>query len=376
MDTLAVDLGFPGHYPVFTAHNLSKPSLPVNKVVYRNIKKITCNDINLQCSNCWILFRPYYIWYAIVWAYEDIWHRELRKIADHLAPVKTRTITQRPEASWYDESTRVAKQKRRQAERRWRKSGLEVHRQMYWSVRDEAVAVIDQAKSNYYRKTIAESKGDKKKLFTILNGLLGWSKSQSLPPDHVPSELCAMFSDFFIEKIDNIKLSIQSAHFPDLPTHQPKVSCSLGSFKAVTCVEVSKVIASSPNKTCNLDPTPTSIIKMASQSISPVNTEIVNKSHTSGTFLECYKEAHIAPVLKKPSLDLCVLKNYRPVSNFGFVSNLLSRSCHPNLYHTLKTTISFNHVNLHIVKYIVLRLPWCVFTMMSSMPSGSRRWFF
>ena len=322
LSTEAEDHGFPDHYPVCSTLNLSKPPLSVNRVTYRSFRKIPCDvmeaaikesrlgnvtsDISLQ-------------------ELTEVYDSELRKIADQLAPVKTRFITQRPKADWYNDTIRLAKQKRRQAERLWRKSGLEVHRQLYCCARDEVLVIIDQAKSDYYKNTINENKGDSKKLFAVLNGLLGRSRNQNLPPDHQPVELSTMFSDFFIEKIDKIRQSIPSNNHPDLLAYQPEVSSCFNVFQPVTCAEVSKVIATSPNKSCALDPVPTSIIKMASRTISPVITDIVNKSLASGIFPDAYKSALVTPVLKKSNLDLHVLKNYRPVSNLGFVSKVIEK---------------------------------------------------
>ena len=38
-----------------------------------------------------------------------------------------------------------------------------------------------------------------------------------------------------------------------------------------------------------------------------------------------FKHAHVTPILKKPSLDKEVFKNYRPVSNLNFISKILER---------------------------------------------------
>ena len=45
----------------------------------------------------------------------------------------------------------------------------------------------------------------------------------------------------------------------------------------------------------------------------------------SGTFPSHFKDSLVIPLLKKPSLDSDNLKNYRPVSNFSFISKVLER---------------------------------------------------
>ena len=52
----------------------------------------------------------------------------LKSLLDTNAPLRTRTITLRPTASWYKEEIRSEKRRRRALERRWRSSKLECDR--------------------------------------------------------------------------------------------------------------------------------------------------------------------------------------------------------------------------------------------------------
>ena len=78
-------------------------------------------------------------------------------------------------------------------------------------------------------------------------------------------------------------------------------------------------------KSCSLDPIPTWILKTCRETLTPILTMIVNTSLSSGTFPSNLKEAIIAPILKKVSLDPDCLKNYRPVSNIPFLSKLVEK---------------------------------------------------
>ncbi|MCG8430559.1 MAG: reverse transcriptase family protein, partial [Candidatus Omnitrophica bacterium] len=53
--------------------------------------------------------------------------------------------------------------------------------------------------------------------------------------------------------------------------------------------------------------------------------DIINLSLSTGQVPLAFKSALIRPLLKKPSLDPDILKNYRPVSNLPFVSKVLER---------------------------------------------------
>jgi len=101
-----------------------------------------------------------------------------------------------------------------------------------------------------------------------------------------------------------------------------RVTSSLADFTAVTVDEVAKLISSTPNKTCQLDPAPTWLVKDMSGLLSPVAL-LTNKSLTTGCIPAEFKEAIVRPVLKRDELDLTDLKNCRPVSNLPFRSKLL-----------------------------------------------------
>ena len=66
--------------------------------------------------------------------------------------------------------------------------------------------------------------------------------------------------------------------------------------------------------------------------IVPFMTHIINLSFTTGVFPQCLKTAIVKPLLKKPSLDCEVLKNYRPVSNLSFLSKIMERVIAVRLY--------------------------------------------
>ena len=73
------------------------------------------------------------------------------------------------------------------------------------------------------------------------------------------------------------------------------------------------------------------------ETLLPHITCILNNSLTIGQFPSDFKKSLVIPLLKKPSLDRNVLKNYRPVSNLSFISKILER-------------IVFNQITDHLIK--------------------------
>ena len=75
------------------------------------------------------------------------------------------------------------------------------------------------------------------------------------------------------------------------------------------------------------------MVKILTDSLIPAFSNIINKSLSTGEVPIGLKTAVITPVLKKPSLDHNILKNFRPVSNLPFVSKLLERVVVKQLTH-------------------------------------------
>ena len=74
-------------------------------------------------------------------------------------------------------------------------------------------------------------------------------------------------------------------------------------FELLAEDDVRVLIANSRSTSCCLDPIPTHLLKSCSDSLIPVITNIINSSLESGIFPDCWKEAVVIPLLKKPGLE-------------------------------------------------------------------------
>ena len=88
---------------------------------------------------------------------------------------------------------------------------------------------------------------------------------------------------------------------------------------------VEKVVTGMKNKSCTLDPIPTSFVKNCVDILVPVLSRIVNVSFNTGVFPSNCKNALVHPMIKKAELDQNILKNYRPVSNCSFLDKFLEK---------------------------------------------------
>ena len=248
----------------------------------------------------------------------------LRQLLDRHAPPSLCAVSERPPAPWFSDDVKLAKQERRRAERAWRLSGLEVHRQIFREKRLRVKEAITAAKVKHFHDRITQA-SSAKELFSILSTLLGSSPSSPLPTTYPSDDLPELFSQYFKEKIENLRCSLdQDTYHPTPPS--PSFSGSpLTCFQPVTIDLVKRIITRTPIKTCELDPLPGFLFTRCLDKLLPFITEIINISLSTGVFPDCFKSAIVRPLLKKSGLDINECQNYRPVSNLPFLSKILER---------------------------------------------------
>ena len=150
------------------------------------------------------------------------------------------------------------------------------------------------------------------------------TSSQDPASIKTPQLLADRFVEFFTEKIEKIRSTFSgSANLQHIIPDSPPPM--LSTFSTVTEDQVTKVITNSPSKSCSLDPWPTFLVLDYLDILIIPITAIINASLEQGKCPNFFKQTHVTPILKKPSLDKEVFKNYRPVSNLNFISKILER---------------------------------------------------
>ena len=130
-------------------------------------------------------------------------------------------------------------------------------------------------------------------------------------------------------------------------------------FPAVTPSEVSKLLASIPSKSSNLDYIPTSILKTCSSIFSPLIARLANLSSNQGQFLSDFQIDQITPLLKKPNLDPTNPANYRQFQiSIIFIKSSGASSCFVSGHssHLLLCSILTSR---HTAKATQQKLPYC-----------------
>ena len=138
---------------------------------------------------------------------------------DKFAPCRTKTVTRRPSQPWYNDTLHEAKCRRRQAERTWRSTDLEVHRQIHRHEMTTYNKLCIIAKSNHYLGCIEEASGDPKALNRVLKSILRRDEVEKLPLYSSQDTLANQFADFFEDKVQKIRdgLPVVEAPVVSLP---------------------------------------------------------------------------------------------------------------------------------------------------------------
>ena len=79
------------------------------------------------------------------------------------------------------------------------------------------------------------------------------------------------------------------------------------------------------NKSCDLDPIPTWLLKQCMSAVLPIITKIVNLSLRDASMPTLFKEASLTPILKSISLNTDEESSFRPISNLPYVSKIIEK---------------------------------------------------
>ena len=97
-------------------------------------------------------------------------------------------------------------------------------------------------------------------------------------------------------------------------------------FINVSYEDIKGLALISINKSCVLDPLPAVVMKECFNLLTPVLTNIVNTSLSTGVMPDVLNIAAVTPTLKKRNTDFTKYESFRPISNLKFVSKLVEKA--------------------------------------------------
>ena len=172
-------------------------------------------------------------------------YRQIPKtLLDKHAPIKSKSMSQKPPAPWMIPEIIQSKLHHRYLERVWRKSRSSLDRSRYTRQCHLCNQQMSKAKSYYYENMVSNNSPTPKQLWKCIN----------------QSSHCVTLSQVILKT--KSASYIQPSQIT-LQTHadSPQPNSQLTSFKPATTAEVRKIIMSSASKSCDLDPLLTVLLK-------------------------------------------------------------------------------------------------------------------
>eukprot|EP00794_Sanderia_malayensis_P008712 gene8712-9642_t len=166
-----------------------------------------------------------------------------------------------------------------------------------------------------------------KTLFQIANGFLDKGQDRCLPKSDNDVDLANNFSDYFHDKVRNLRLSFDNSSCQTISNMAISEQLEqLSMFEPTTAEELLVIIHSHKMSCSSADPLNAALLSKHIDILLPFWVDLVNLSLKSGT-MDCLKSAVVVPIPKDvPSkIDSDNYKNYRLVSNLVFVSKLVER---------------------------------------------------
>ena len=124
------------------------------------------------------------------------------------------------------------------------------------SKRSKCINICEISKIDYYRMKVDKCAGNSKKLFKLINTLTDGDKENPLPPSESLKHLANSFADFFIEKVQKIRQSIEEVLSIEAieeynHSYTNRSNEQFDEFRELTQDEVKKFIIKSKSKQCD-----------------------------------------------------------------------------------------------------------------------------
>ena len=170
-------------YPI----GFSRPALSYKKLTFRKLKNIDIAAFSADIASSMLCASVHQ---ENIDAFSDCFNKILTDILDKFAPLKTRTIVNRPKVPWFHDDIKQLRCQRRRLEKRTVKTDLPGDWNNYHKVRNQYFAFLKSARVNYYSNSIDQCAGESRKLFRVVNSLCREPLETALP-EHTDSTTVA-----------------------------------------------------------------------------------------------------------------------------------------------------------------------------------------
>ena len=253
------------HSVVFFQLSLQIPPLEYVDIQTRAWKGFNADEFRRDLLSSDLCQLPTYYDGISVDRLHDMYDDTLRDLLEKHAPRRNQRRRYQPLTPWFDSDCSAAKRRSRVYERRYRKTGSSADRSIWIAETRNMHELYKRKQNEYWKRKVHESSGDPKKLWKTLDSVLG--RGRPRPPGGSGGISAEGFSKAFANKVDRIRERTESAPYPDFSENH--CDSIFDSFSEITADDVRRLIGQAKNKTCNLDPVPTWIVKEFADQLSP-----------------------------------------------------------------------------------------------------------
>ena len=306
---------------LFEAEGVNLAMNEFKHIKYRNLKSVDNEEFCTAIRNCYenTCSRDFGLKVST-------FNSQALDIVNSFAPIKSKLLKVVENAPWFDLEYKMLRQRRRKAEKNFKRTGNLEHKLEFVNLRKQTTNLALIKKKSYYATKLDECKGNTKSLFALLNKLVGKKHEAVLPSHESTIQLAERFKFYFKDKITKIRKCFSKTNYHHQNSCFPIGHTPLTTFEHATEEEITKIIKSHGINCSPGDPVPLLLLKNNLNLFIPIWTDLVNLSLDQGS-IECLKSAILIPLIKELDelVDTEVLKNYRPVSNLLFLSKLIER---------------------------------------------------
>ena len=217
----------------------------------------------------------------------------LRNSLDKHATVQECKTSQHVSKGFINSKILAAKRRKCKLEREWRRDNSAINRSRYKASVNHFNRLLECAKTKYYSNMVRENEDNPKALWNSIAKVLHRSPKIVLPDHTNINSLINIFGRYFAGKIAKLRSGLLSTD-PD-PFVSGFCPNKFVSFRIMSKKEVLKISKSTPNKSCDLDPIPTSLVLDCIGVLLTPITNIVNYSLQEGSFPSYFKTVHVTP---------------------------------------------------------------------------------
>ncbi|CAB3230894.1 unnamed protein product [Arctia plantaginis] len=243
----------------------------------------------------------------------------------------SRPIAKRFNAPWIDANVTLLCNKRNKIHNNWKNCPGDPKLKLeYNKIRNKVNKVIEIKKNTYYLKQISSNFNNIKKVYSIVNQMLGRVTlsideaimkafdAQGLTPKIIADNFAHNFNITIKNIIPNCKLKL---------IHQNNLNKSLDTsilFKKATPNDVRKIIKTlNTRKAPGTDNITVADIKHIENYVAPTISDLINQSIRTGSYPNKLKEGCVRPLHKKGRKD--EYGNYRPITILSSIDKIVEK---------------------------------------------------